>query len=93
MLYRYAAHLRENRRDGQYARGYLFNDPAACQYDDDGDVRVSHGTQTYHRANPLSQRDGVFRHWYGAVVVTGQWLQVNKSLSHFLGYSGMNYAR
>ncbi len=23
----------------------------------------------------------------------GQWLQVNKSLSHFLGYSGMNYAR
>ncbi|UJL40850.1 PAS domain S-box protein [Salmonella enterica subsp. enterica serovar Infantis] len=23
----------------------------------------------------------------------GQWLQVNKSLSHFLGYSRMNYAR
>ncbi len=33
----------------------FFNDPAACQYDDDGDVRVSHGTQTYHRERiPLS---------------------------------------
>lgn len=66
----------------------VFADPAARQHHDHGDVCLSCGTQTHFRKrNPLSERDGIFRYRYGVSGHRGQWLQTNKALCQFLGYS------
>ncbi len=70
---------RRNRRDGQCVAAFLMILLPANMMT--MVMCVSHGRKHITERIPLSQRDGVFRHWYGAVVVheRSKWLQVNKS--------------